>query len=60
VMDEKARAARRAYRRAWAQRNPEKIREYQDRYWSKRAERMNEQPEGADRLRPGRPRMETR
>lgn len=60
VMDEKARAARRAYKREWAQRNPEKIRAYQDKYWARRAERMEAQPEGVERLHPGRPRIETR
>lgn len=37
-MTKKAAEARRQYKRAWAKRNPEKIREYQERYWNKRAE----------------------
>ena len=36
-MDEKAKAARRAYKRAWAKKNPEKIRAQQERYWVKKA-----------------------
>ena len=34
-----ARAARNAYRREWARRNPEKVRAMQQRYWQRRAER---------------------
>ena len=37
-MTKKAAEARRQYKREWAKRNPEKIREYQERYWNKRAE----------------------
>ncbi len=34
-----ARAARNAYRRAWAKNNPDKVKAQQERYWVKRAER---------------------
>lgn len=34
-----ARAARNAYRRAWAKNNPDKVKAQQERYWLKRAER---------------------
>lgn len=37
-MTKKAAEARKQYKREWAKRNPEKIREYQERYWNKRAE----------------------
>lgn len=36
-MDERAKEARRAYRRAWAKKNPDKVRAQQERYWTKRA-----------------------
>lgn len=38
-MNEAAAEARRAYKRAWAKANPDKIRAQQERYWTKRAER---------------------
>lgn len=37
-MTEKALAARRAYKREWNRRNPEKVKEYQERYWNRKAE----------------------
>lgn len=37
-MNEQAAAARRAYKREWARKNRDKIREYQDRYWTRKAE----------------------
>ncbi len=37
-MNEKARAARNAYRREWAKKNPDKIRAINERYWTKKAE----------------------
>ena len=37
-MDEKALEARRAYKRAWAKANKDKIRAQQERYWAKKAE----------------------
>lgn len=36
-MNEHAREARRAYKREWAKKNPDKIRAQQERYWSKKA-----------------------
>lgn len=36
-MNEQARAARRAYKREWAKKNPDKIRAQQERYWNKKA-----------------------
>lgn len=38
-MTKQAIEARRAYKRKWAQDHPEKVREYQERYWTKQAER---------------------
>ena len=39
AMSERAKELRRAYKRAWAKRNPDKIKAMQERYWNKRAER---------------------
>lgn len=37
MISEEAKAARRAYKRAWAQANPDKVRAQQERYWAKKA-----------------------
>ena len=36
-MNEQAIEARRAYKREWAKANPDKVREQQERYWTKKA-----------------------
>lgn len=36
-MTEQAKAARRAYKREWQQKHPEKVKEYAARYWEKKA-----------------------
>lgn len=36
-MTEEAKAARRAYKRAWNKANPEKVRQHQETYWTKKA-----------------------
>lgn len=36
-MNEKAKAARREYKKQWAKKNPEKIKAQQERYWNKKA-----------------------
>ena len=46
-MNEAAAEARRAYRREWARKNPDKIRAQQERYWAKRAAKA-EQAESAE------------
>ena len=38
-MTDKAIEARRAYKRKWNADNREKVREYQDRYWERKAEK---------------------
>lgn len=38
AITEEARAKRNAYKREWAKKNKEKIQEYQERYWTKKAE----------------------
>ncbi len=35
-MTEQAKEARRAYRREWQKKNPDKVRAYNERYWNKR------------------------
>lgn len=36
-MNDKAKAARREYKRQWAKNNPEKVKAQQERYWNKKA-----------------------
>lgn len=36
-MTEQAKAARRAYKKEWQRKNPEKVKEYVARYWEKKA-----------------------
>ncbi len=36
-MNDRAKEARREYKRQWAKNNPDKIRAQQERYWSKKA-----------------------
>lgn len=43
MMTEQARAARRAYKRAWARKNPDKIKAQQERYWQRQAARQQEE-----------------
>lgn len=45
-MTEQAKEARRAYARAWAKNNPDKIRSYQNRYWQKIAEKAAKEAAG--------------
>jgi hypothetical protein len=37
MMTEEAAAARRAYKRAWAKKNPDKVNAAQERYWQRKA-----------------------
>ena len=39
-MDEKAREARRAYKREWNRKNRDKVRAAQERYWARKAAQM--------------------
>lgn len=39
-LSEKAKEARRAYRREWAKKNQEKVKAAQARYWNKKAEEL--------------------
>lgn len=45
-MDEKAKEARRAYSNAWRAANKDKVREYNQRYWKRKAEQMQKKPCG--------------
>ena len=50
-MTEQAKEARRAYKREWNRRNPDKVRAQQARYWEKRAAELAAQaetPEGKE------------
>lgn len=42
-MDSNALEARRAYKRAWAKANPDKVKAQQERYWQKRAEKQEQE-----------------
>lgn len=39
-MDAKIKEAKRVYYKKWRQSHPEKVKEYQDRYWAKKAAEM--------------------
>ena len=41
-MDENAKKARRAYASAWRAANKDKVREYNQRYWKRKAEQMQQ------------------
>lgn len=43
AMNEQAAAARRAYKREWAAKNPDKVKAQQERYWAKKAAQAAEQ-----------------
>lgn len=49
-MDEKAREARRAYKREWNRKNRDKVKAAQDRYWARKAAQMEaeEQDQGEE------------
>lgn len=47
MLDEKAAEMRRKYLREWRKRNPEKVKEYSQEYWRRKAARAA-QKEGAD------------
>ena len=44
-MDNKAKEARREYKREWQRKNRDKCRAQQERYWTKRAEQAAQQPQ---------------
>lgn len=42
AITQEAREARRAYKREWNRKNKDKLREYNERYWQKKAEQAAE------------------
>lgn len=53
-MNEQAAEARRAYKREWARKNPDKVKAQQERYWERKAAQQatnstNERPERTER-----------
>ena len=46
-MNDEARKARNAWRKEWAKKNPDKVKEYNERYWSKKAAEMKAAEEAA-------------
>ena len=44
-MNEQAKQLRREYKRAWNKRNPDKVRQYQENYWNRKAEAMKQADE---------------
>lgn len=48
-MTAQAAEARKAYKRAWAKKNPDRIKQYQSRYWEKKAAAAAEEAEAASR-----------
>jgi hypothetical protein len=48
-MTAQAAEARRAYKRKWAKQNPEKIRQYQQTYWNRKAAQAEREAEAASR-----------
>lgn len=47
-MTEKARELRRAYKRAWSRKNPDKVKAAQERYWNRKAEAATENAQKTD------------
>lgn len=41
-MDNASKAAKLAYQKAWRKAHPEKVREYDERYWAKKAAQIKE------------------
>lgn len=42
-MNEAAKEARRAYKRKWAQDNPDKVKAAQERYWTRQGEKLKQE-----------------
>lgn len=47
-MNEAAKEARRAYKRAWNKANPDKVKAAQERYWTRKAEQAEMEARGND------------
>lgn len=46
-MNEAALKARRAYKRKWNREHPDKLKEYQERYWNRKAAQLEESEQAA-------------
>ena len=44
TLSDEAKAARRAYKRQWAQKNPDKVQAQQKRYWERQALKIRQEP----------------
>lgn len=53
MLTEQAKAARREYKRKWAQQNPDKVRAQQERYWDRKAADAAQQAQPPQDKRPG-------
>lgn len=49
-MTEQARAAQRAYKKAWREKNRDKVRQQQERYWEKRAAQQAQETQPAQNV----------
>jgi len=47
MMTEQARAAQRAYKAEWRRKNPDKVKQQQERYWEKRAAQQAQETQTA-------------
>ena len=47
-MDEKAKEARRAYSNAWRAANKDRVKEYNRRYWERKAAQMQKKPDNGN------------
>lgn len=45
VLTDAAKEARKAYRREWAHKNPDKVKAHQATYWAKKAQQMQQSQE---------------
>ena len=50
IMTEQARAAQRAYKAEWRRRNPDKVKQQQERYWEKRAAQQAQETQPAQNV----------
>ena len=48
ILNEAAREARRAYKRAWNKANPDKVKAAQERYWTRKAEQAEAEAHSND------------
>ena len=44
MLTEQAKEIRREYKRQWAHNNPDKVKAHQEKYWERKAAKLNQQP----------------